>query len=33
VKKGIEEWCERNFDKLPKDGLAIAINLDENRKE
>jgi hypothetical protein len=33
VEKGIEEWCKRNFDKLPKDGLAIAINLDENRRE
>jgi hypothetical protein len=33
VEKGIEEWCERNFDKLPKDGLTIAVNLDENRRE
>jgi hypothetical protein len=33
VEKGIEEWCERNFDKLPEDGQAIAVNLDENRRE
>lgn len=33
VEKGIEEWCERNFDRLSKDGMRIAIDLDENRRE
>jgi hypothetical protein len=33
VEKGIEEWCERNFDRLPKDGQGIAIDLNENRRE
>jgi hypothetical protein len=33
VETGIQEWCERNFRKLPKDGGTIAIDLDENRRE
>jgi hypothetical protein len=33
VEKAIEEWCERNFDKLPKDNSTLPVDLNENRKE
>ncbi len=33
VKTDIREWCEQHFDRLPKDGGLIVIDLDEVRKK